>query len=383
MTCLTWQLIGRRLGYENDILLLRDIILLMSSNWLNISYVTEKGGKEGNVYLTGNYWTAIRALNTFLTEHAHHADHLYISGTLIEPYPDFFSDLSGKEVNNVVFPDIKNTNDKMVIYPDTWRLSAQNFERNLPRIIERVVGICKENPGEDVFVVAPNARMAKTIHKRLAKVMGDAAPLVDYYRSDETMGVENSARICITIEMAELPSNVYDHLARGWNEDEKWIDSQRLRHESVDAATWQTWSRVKDPEGKEQSRVYCIGVREERIRSVVSWGPGRQLDVERMNSYRLPDGTSGRIPIFKTTVREPIIPPNIASNKPYTNGRRARGDIKDWLQKTEKYDPILIISEFEFCLLLIIGKFVTNSEFIIIHRMILRRTSRLPSLFHF
>ena len=332
---------------DMDILLLRDLILLMSSNWLNISYVTEKGGKEGNVYLTGNYWTAIRALSMFLTEHARHAVHLYISGTLIEPDPNFFSELSGKEVNDVVFPDIKNTNDKMVIYPDTWRLSAQNFKKNLPRIIDRVVVICKENPEEGVFVVVPTARMAKTIHKRLAKVIGEAAPLVDYYRSDETMGVENSARICIAIGSAELPSNVYDHLARGGNEDEKWVDSQRLRQESVDAATWQTWSRVKDPEGKKGSRVYCIGVREDRIVSVVCWGPGRRLDVERIKSYKLPDGISGRIPIFKTIVSEPIKPPRIANGRSTLERGRARGNIKDSALSVENYDSTLIISEFE------------------------------------
>jgi len=70
-------------------------------------------------------------------------------------------------------------------------------------------------------------------------------PVVDYYRSDQTQGVENSARICIAVGLAELPSNTYDHQARGENEEERWIDSQRLRRESVDAATWQTWSESR------------------------------------------------------------------------------------------------------------------------------------------
>ncbi|MGD0954267.1 MAG: hypothetical protein ABR985_18070 [Methanotrichaceae archaeon] len=345
---------------DKDILLLRDMTRLLSSYWLNITYVTEKVGKDGTVYIAGNYWTGMSALKTFLTDHAHHADHLYISGTLIEPYPDFFSELSGKKVNDVVFPDINDTNEKLVIYPDTWRLSARNFKGNLPRILDRIVGICKENPVEDVFIVAPNARMATTIQSCLVKNMGDAAPLVDYYRSDETMGVENSARICIAIGLAELPSNVYDHLAQGSNEDEKWIDSQRLRQESVDAATWRTVSRVKDPEGKDESCVYFVGVREDRIRSVLNWGPGRRLELERIKPYKLPDGTSGRAAKFRTSVREPIKPPKIASKTVAATAGRARGSLSSWVEAAEKYDPTLIISDFGTNLSIINNRQNTN-----------------------
>jgi hypothetical protein len=337
----------KELGIQDkDILLLRDMIQLMSSDWLNITYIKESGSKEGRVYLTGNYWVARSALRSFLSEYAHRADHFYVSGTLVEPYPDFFSELSGKHVNDVMFPDLKDTNSKMTVCPDTWRLSAQNFTKNLPRIIDRIVEICNKHPNERVFVVAPNARMATAIQRCLIEIMGDASPLINYYRSDETMGVENSARICIAVGLAELPSNTYDHLARGRDKEEKWIESQRLRQESVDAASWQTWSRVKDPEGKKESIVYSIGVREARIRSVLSWGSGRRLDLLRVKSYKLPDGTAGRVPIFKTIVREPSQPPMIASETAVATGGRAQGNIGEGGQKREKYDPTLIIYEF-------------------------------------
>jgi hypothetical protein len=331
---------------DKHILTLRDMVLLISSYHLTITYVKEKDGTEGRVYLTGNYWTSISALSRFLQDHVPNANHIYVSGTLVEPYPQFFSGLSGKEVNDAVFPDLNNTNDKMRIYPDTRRLGARNFKNSLPRIIERIAEIIKENPGKDVFIVAPNARKAKTIQKELIKAIGPAAPLVDYYRSDETMGVENSARICIAIGLAELPSNTYDHQAWGGNEEERWIDSRRLRQESVDAATWQTLSRVKDPDGKEESKVYCIGVREDRIRSVASWGPGRRLELKGIKEYRLPDGTHGKTPIFRTTVKELIKPPKICSGKK-TGAAREGLNVGERVLSVENYDPTLIIFEFE------------------------------------
>ena len=265
---------------DKEILTLRDIVLLMSSYHLAITYIKEKDGKEGKVYITGNYGTSINALSRFLQDRVPRARHIYVSGTLVEPYPRFFSELSGKEVRDTLFPDLNNTNDKMVVYTDTCRLGAKNFNKFLPRMADRIKEIFKENSGKEIFMVAPNARKAKIIQKVLVETLGPASPHVDYYRSDETMGVENNSRICVAIGLAELPSNTYDHQACGGNEEERWIDSQRLRQESVDAATWQTWSRVKDPEGKEESKVYCIGVREDRIRSVVSWGPGRRLELE-------------------------------------------------------------------------------------------------------
>lgn len=331
---------------DRDILILRDITVLMGSSDLAITYVREKDGKEGKVYITGSYWTSISTLKRFLKERVSHANHLFVSGTLVEPYLHFFSDISGKNINDIVFPDINNTNDKMLIHPDKWRLSAQNLNRYLPRIIDRIVEICKVHPGKEIFIVAPNARKAKIIHEHLIETMGPAAPLVDYYRSDTTIGVENSARICIAIGLAELPSNTYDHQASGENEEARWIDSQRLRRESVDASTWQTWSRVKDPKGQDESRVYCIGVRGERIRSVVSWGPGRKLELVDTESGRLPDGTPWKKPIFRITVKELIKPPKICSENYVATGR-AKGNIGEWVQRVEKYDPNLIFSEFE------------------------------------
>jgi hypothetical protein len=64
---------------DKDILLLRNMIQLMSSDWLNITYIRDSGSEKGKVCLAGNYWVARNALRDFLSEHAYRADHFYVS----------------------------------------------------------------------------------------------------------------------------------------------------------------------------------------------------------------------------------------------------------------------------------------------------------------
>lgn len=263
---------------EEDILTLRDMISLMSGSFVAITYIKENDGSEGSVYLTGNYWISHRALNEFLTKYASSATHLYVSGTLIEPSKDYYTNLSDKDVIDAFYPDLRRTNSKMSIYPDRWRVSSRNFNGWIDRISSRIIEIRNENKGREAYIVAPSAKKAEVLKKRLEETLGFEMP-VDYYRSDQTMGVETKSRICIAIGLAEVPSNTYDHQARGKDGEERWINSQQLRQESVQAASWQTWSRVKDPEGKEERKVYCIGVRADQIRDVVAWGAGRRMEL--------------------------------------------------------------------------------------------------------
>ncbi|MCJ7443469.1 MAG: hypothetical protein MUO26_02880 [Methanotrichaceae archaeon] len=330
---------------ENDILILRDIISLMAGHWFSISYISEPEGEDGNVYIAGNYWISIRALREFLTKAVPKATHLYVSGTLVEPSPRFYSELSGKEVGDVIFPDLRCTNSKMSIIPDSWKLNAHNFRDNLDRIVERIIEIQAQNPNQRIYLVSPSANKAAVIREKFKERLGNAALNVDYYRSDLTMGVKSEARICVAVGLAELPSNVYDHMAMGNDSDEKWINSQRLRLESVHAATWQTWSRVKDPEGKVESIVYCIGVRADQISDVVAWGPGRHLELLEILGYRLPNGKTGRSPKFKVSVTQQIEPPKVfAENR--TSTRRDRHTVGEYIDRVENYDPVFIFSEF-------------------------------------
>jgi hypothetical protein len=152
---------------EKDILLLRDIISLMSNFMLAITYIGAGKGSEGNVYLTGNYWIRIGSLRDFLTKYASKATHLYVSGTMVEPSPNFFADLSGKPVKDAIFPDFRNTNDKMSIQPDTWKLNSNNFSKKQNEIVNRIVEIRNKHPEEDLYVVTMNARTSGMIKQKL------------------------------------------------------------------------------------------------------------------------------------------------------------------------------------------------------------------------
>ena len=330
---------------ESQILALRDIISLLSGHFLALTYRKEKEDLGGNVYFAGNYWIANRALSEFLTKYGPHAIHLYVSGTLVEPHPNYYSELSGKIVRDVIFPDIRNTNKMMMIISDKWRLDSHNFTEKLEKIMDRIVEIYLEHRDTGVYIVAPNAQKAKIIRDKLKQKLGPNVPHVDYYRSDGTIGVSRTERVCIAIGLAELPSNTYDHLAIGDGSDERWINSQKLRLESTQAATMQAWSRVKDPEGKDESIVHCIGVRAEQIRDVVSWGPGRKLELVEIKSWKLPQGMEGRTPVFRVTVKDLIEPPMVSAELK-TSARRDRHNAGEYVERVQNYDDNLIISDF-------------------------------------
>lgn len=333
---------------REEILTLRDIISIMGSKRITFSYIREGDGAEGSIYLSGDTSLLKNALNTFLTQMVPRASHIYTSATLIEPYSGFFNQLSGKTVKDVIFPDLRKTDEKMTIIPDTWRLSARNFEENLSRIVEQITGILKVEG--DAYILAPNSRKAYRIQEKLKEKLGDKTPSIGYYRSDLTMGVECKDRVCIAIGRAEIPSNTYDPLAIGRNSEEKWIHSQILRASSVQAATWQAWSRVKDPDGKIESKVYCIGIRgrhnsgkfvTDPLGEVVTWGPGRRLVFDGMQEKSIPEikGRSSqegrratKTPQFHIEVDKHLPAPKIQAEE-RASFRKGRNTIDTWIDR--------------------------------------------------
>ena len=325
---------------DDEILAVRDIVSILGGYWASISYVRENEGTEGRTYISGNVGACHRCLGDFLKMYAPYADHIYSSASLIEPTSEFFEDLSGKLVKDVVFPDLRNTNARMSIYPDTWRLSSRNFARSLDRIVNRIVEICKTE--ESVYILAPNSRKARLIEGKLKEVLGPAPPKVDFYRSDMTMGVARGDRICIAIGLAEIPSNACDHLAWGKDPEARWLHSQSLRAQSVQAASWQAWSRVKDPNGEVESQVYCIGIRAEQVAAVVTWGSGRRLELKEISDIELPDGATARVPRFKVQADSLIEPPRIfAEERTATN--RDRHSVSEYIAGFESGEDVIAL----------------------------------------
>ena len=322
---------------DDEILALRDIMSIMGGYWASVSYIREREGTEGLVYISGNVGAFHRCLREFLSIYVPNADHIFSSATLVEPSPEFFEGLSGKLVKEVVFPDLRSTNSKISIYPDRWRLSSRNFAQNLDRIVARIVQIRREE--KDVYILAPNLRKAAVIQRKLHEVLGQGAPKVDFYRSDMTLGVGRDERTCIAVGLAEIPSNACDHLAAGNDPEARWLHSQALRVQSVQAASWQAWSRVKDPNGQEESRVYCIGVRADQIAGVVTWGGGRRVELLEIRESKLPDGSTARTPKFQVQVDNPIETPKVYVEE-RTASHKERHSVDEYIAGIENSSDI-------------------------------------------
>ena len=269
---------------EEEVIQLRDIIEILSQDTARLSYISHDG--SGEIYVCGALGRMNGAVKDYLKNNAKNASAIFVSGTLFEPYPNYFRKVAGRDkfmrvtdwpLEQATFPDLCNTNSKMTIYADSNRLSGDNRQKHsrISGIIERIKEISKAKGNEPIHVLAPNIALHASLHKALSKEYPNL--FWDYYRSTNTIGVESDRRTIIAIGLAEVPKNAYDCLA------DSYTESQTIRVGSVDAATWQAWSRAKDPKGLIPSEVCCIGVKAEDIDRVLTWGPGRRI--ERSGDY--------------------------------------------------------------------------------------------------
>jgi len=260
---------------DGDILALRDIITIMSGHSATISYLTSKD--SGRMVVSGSQGRNHYALKRFLMDIVPKAQVVFVSGTLVERGPGFFSELAGREIESVIFPDLNNTNSKMFIHPSKWRFSARDGQKGIERAIRETREISEKVGHPQIYLLAMNTRHAVVLKKALKDLPNIT---IDYYRSADSIGVAQEARICIAVGAAELPRHACDPLARGKDDHERFFDSQRLRVNAVDSATWQAWSRVKDPDGLVESHVYCIGIRVDEISRIATWGTKREVEVK-------------------------------------------------------------------------------------------------------
>ena len=320
---------------EDDILTLRDIITILSTSQISIGYISEDEGESGGVYVSAGQVRQWRALNEFLTKYVDNAKVLFVSGTLFEPRPGYFSELAGKEIKNVIFPDLRCATEKLTLIPDSWKLNSRNFYEELPRILQTVQAIA-EREKQPIYLLAPNDHKA-TILRQEIDSLGLKNIFVDYYRSDHSLGVERSERICITVGMAEIPANACDALAWGKDPEEKWINSRALRLQAVHSATWQAVNRVRDPEGIVESKVYFVGCRLDQIRQTAIWGTDRTLRLKEIKKTMGSKGETIKKPLFEVQVSQEIDLPRIYGE----DKNRTRSDrrlVEDYIERIELYN---------------------------------------------
>lgn len=300
---------------------LKNLVGILSGDQLAFSFI---GGEDGgSVVATG--LEPMSRMARMILDIAGGAQAILTSATPSEPREGFFSDMLldegcpeeerpffGREkFKEVIFRDLRNTNRQLTIFPDNWKL--RHFAENLERIVDRLVEILEEEG--DAYILSPTKAKAVVIKDKLKKRGFDME--VDYYRSPGTAGVANKKRVGIAIGRAEVPVNTYDYLVCDGGQEERWIESRRLREGSVEAATYQAWSRIKDPEGEEDSRLYCIGVRGREVTNAIIWGTGRRVVAEKIVEYKVERKTIKTVK-FRVGMEDRIEPPNVKKEKKQT-----------------------------------------------------------------
>ena len=296
---------------QDDLTAMLNIVALMNSLSITLQFQHEDDKKS--VLVTSGRSEQAESIKDFLQDYGARADHIYVSGTLYEPHPGYFKELSGRDIVPVVFPDFQKANNTIVLIPDRWKLTSWNFARKLPEIIDTIQAI-SEKEQQPILVYAPSKAKAAVIRQKVEE-RGIPDIKVDYYRSSLSMGVESKYRICVAVGMAETPSNSCDSMAVGNNEYDMWFDSGCIRLQGVHADTWQAINRVKDPSGKVPSKVYMIGCRVEQLRELSKWGNNRRIIVDDIDFKAGSDGQLIYTRIYKIAVDEMIDPSPISGEK--------------------------------------------------------------------
>lgn len=325
---------------QDDLTAMLNIVALMNSLSITLQFQHEDDKKS--VLVTSGRSEQAESIKDFLQDYGARADHIYVSGTLYEPHPGYFKELSGRDIVPVVFPDYQKANQTFALIPDRWKLTSWNFAEKLQTIIDTIEVIARIVL-QPVLVYAPSKAKAAVIRQKVEE-RGIPDIKVDYYRSSLSMGVESKYRICVAVGMAETPSNSCDSMAVGNNEYDMWFDSGCIRLQGVHADTWQAINRVKDPSGKVPSKAYMIGCRVEQLRELSKWGNNRRIIVDDIDFKAGSDGQLIYTRIYKIAVDEMIDPSPIAGEQKNDTKSERRtleefiGGIEPFNQNSENRD---------------------------------------------
>jgi hypothetical protein len=260
---------------DDDIRFLKDVISVMTCRSITINLVTSNNGATYSIKgkPTANSPTIRNAISLFLKQVCPTAKVFFVSGSQFEKYPGMFSEIADRELAHICVPDVKQNNSKMTIVPDTWKYSSvvingKDFSGTQDkRIKEKIMNVLAMHSNEPIYIICFNKMLqVKILSWKLPLPEGS---LVDYYRSSNSIGVECKARIGIAIGTAKTPINTFDFAT------DNVAESRSLRLQGEHAATFQAWSRIKDPEGKVPSILYCVGVRSDEVSAITRQGSNR------------------------------------------------------------------------------------------------------------
>jgi hypothetical protein len=168
-----------------------------------------------------------------------------------------------------------NNNSKMLILADSKKyhsIGERSLSKKKDEIIEKITHILDTYGDSECLIITLGIKERNALEEALEKT--GHAHEVTYYKAPEMMGVSAKQRIMIAVGLANKPSNAFDVVTS--NTDE----SKVMLWESIHCDTWQAWSRVKDPAGKETSLVFALGCTVEECNAVTTWGYERTVKIE-------------------------------------------------------------------------------------------------------
>lgn len=255
----------------SDIVELSNIVMVLSGGNLVMHYM--KVNKGNCIYLSspGMLRNAFKELTKLIFENKN-------KGVVITSatFGDFDYESIFGDIFKTKMLDRNFMNCKMTIVPDTIRLSTENYWRNNNNnrgkdykqyIINNIIEYNKKYPGIKILC------MTKKVSVQINRWFKELGILirVDYYRSSDTIGVSCKDRQLVVVGEPVSPINSNDGISESYEE------SQKIRIGNNHAAFAQAIARVKDPNGKDNSLVICLGIKETEIRQMMTWGIDREL----------------------------------------------------------------------------------------------------------
>jgi hypothetical protein len=202
------------------------------------------------------------------------------------------SDIFGLDFERFIIGDPRNTCDKQLVIADTKtrnvkdllmkppkRIKNQEYNDDMLNLISFINEVCQSHGTENVLVVIPNKVVFFILMDLKRKKLIPPKVSVTYYRSEETIGVEKSERVMISICPPTPPRYSSLWLANYYQEQGLFVDDEdvgsvrelslRLERMNEHQTFYQTIGRVKDPSSQVFSVVYCWGISYKKVIEII------------------------------------------------------------------------------------------------------------------
>jgi len=260
-----------------DIIIVYDMMRIILNERIVIHAIRDNGAIKVNIVAIDKMYTSM--IRSFIMSIQNKCNRMLMTSATIcsHDYDNYFMmDTQPKKVRFGPGGDPLNTNSKMLILADKQKygtIGKYSRYKQMDKIAKKICTILEAYGPENCIIITLNVLEANYIKEYLFKIHG-IEHNVTYYKSSDTMGVSSDARIIIAVGAAEKPSNSFDAIT---NTKE---DSLILREEVLHCDTWQAWSRIKDPQSKENSIVFGLGCSADQCKNIIKWGFDRTVTIK-------------------------------------------------------------------------------------------------------